>query len=151
MYDPDTAYAQASKRSARRSERQDFMLSVFRGGFVPSVQGNILLLSLAAVIATAVCSAIFIIQTRANIEAQVFEDQASLGQSYARVVQEYLDGSRSVMVGLASVPAVSAPLRPELSQPDVDVERRASIAGVIQGSHSAAQRSGPRASTVTST
>jgi hypothetical protein len=118
------------------------MLSSFRGGLVPSVQGKIFLLSLAAVIATVACSAIFIVQTRANIEAQVFEDQTSLGESYARVVQEYLDGSSSVLVGLAGVPAVRAPLGPELTQADlhgipqdVDVERRASIAGVIQGSH----------------
>ena len=34
---------------------------------------------------TAICSGIFIAQTRANIAAQVFQDQASLGQSYARL------------------------------------------------------------------
>jgi PAS domain S-box-containing protein len=105
------------------------------------VQGKIVLLALAAVGMTALCSGIFIVQTRANIEAQVFQDQASLGQGYARVVQEYLDGSRSVMEGLARVPAVRAALHPELKQAaihgipqDVDVERRASIAGVIDGS-----------------
>ena len=68
--------------------------------------------------------------------------RVSLGQSYARVVQEYLDGSRSVLEGLAAVPAVRAPFRPELKQADlhgipqdVDVERRASIVGVIKASH----------------
>lgn len=107
-----------------------------------SVQGKIIFLAVAAVAMTALCSGIFIAQTRANITAQVFEDQASLGQSYARVVQEYLDGSRSVLQGLTRVPAVRAPLRPELKRPelrgipqDADAERRASIGGMIDGSH----------------
>jgi hypothetical protein len=55
---------------------------------VASVQGKIVLLALAAVGVTAICSAIFIFQTRANIQAQVFQDQAVLGRTYARVVQE---------------------------------------------------------------
>jgi PAS domain S-box-containing protein len=117
------------------------MLLRFHGTFAPSVQGKIVLLALAAVGVTALCSGIFIVQTRANIESQVFEDQAALGQTYARVVQQYLDGSRSVLEGLARVPAVRAPLHPELKRPelrgipeDADPERRASVAGVIDGS-----------------
>jgi HAMP domain-containing protein len=106
------------------------------------VQERIVLLAVAGVLATAVCSTVFIIHTRANIEAQIFQDQASLGRSYGRVVQEYLDGSRSVVEGLARQPAIRAPLHLELKQPalrgipqDADSERRAAVAGVIDGSH----------------
>jgi diguanylate cyclase (GGDEF)-like protein len=95
----------------------------------------------AAVAAVALCSVIVIVQTRSSIQAQAFRDQAAVGQSYALVVQEYLDGSRSVLEGLAQVPAVRAPLnldaiRPELRgiPQEMDVERRAAIAGTILGS-----------------
>jgi diguanylate cyclase (GGDEF)-like protein len=108
---------------------------------VSSIQGKIIVLAVAAISITAVCSAMFIVQTRANIQAQVFQDQAGLGQTYARVVQEYLNGSRSVIEGLAQVPAVRAPLDTAAIQPELkgipqttDPERRAAIAGTIAGS-----------------
>jgi hypothetical protein len=104
-------------------------------------QRPMLVLALTAVAVTAACAAIVIVQTRSNIQAQVFKDQAALGQSYALVVQEYLHGSRSILEGLAQVPAVRAPLRLDAIRPelrgipqDVDTERRAAIAGTISGS-----------------
>ena len=56
-------------------------------------------------------------------QAQVFKDEAALGQSYALVVQEYLDGSRSVVEGLARVPSVRAPLQPPRPQHPADSRR----------------------------
>jgi Cache domain len=104
-------------------------------------QRRMLVLAFAAFAAVALCSVIVIVQTRSSIQAQAFRDQAAVGQSYALVVQEYLDGSRSVLEGLAQVPAVRAPLnldaiRPELRgiPQEMDVERRAAIAGTILGS-----------------
>jgi diguanylate cyclase (GGDEF)-like protein len=104
-------------------------------------QRRILVLACIAVAVTALCSAIVIVQTRSGIQAQAFRDQAALGQSYALAVQQYLNGSRSVLEGLAQVPAVRAPLhldaiRPELKgiPSDMDVERRAAIGGMIAGS-----------------
>ena len=107
----------------------------------PGVTGKILSLVLAAVLVTAVCSTIFIVQTRANIEDQVFVDQAELGQAYARAVHEYLSGSQSVVETVTRMPAVRAPLHPELNQPALrgipetaDAERRASLRAMIDGS-----------------
>jgi diguanylate cyclase (GGDEF)-like protein len=105
------------------------------------VQGKFVLLAVAAVAVTVLCSAMFIGQTRANIQAHVFSDQATLAHAYARVVHEYLNGSRSVLEGLAQLPTMRAPLnvaaiRPELKgiPKDVDVDRRAAIAATIAGS-----------------
>jgi PAS domain S-box-containing protein len=99
------------------------------------------LLAFGAVAVTVLCSVIFLVQTRANIEASIFADQSTLGEAYARVVQENLDGSRAVLEGLARMPAIRAPFHPEFVDPElygiptnVDVERRASAAGMIEGS-----------------
>ena len=101
----------------------------------------ILVFGFTAVVAVALGSVVIILQTRSGIQAQAFRDQAAVGQSYALVVQQYLNGSRSVLEGLAQVPAVRAPMqldaiRPELRgiPRDVDVERRAALAGTIAGS-----------------
>src|SRR5450755_2789601 len=107
----------------------------------PGVKGKILSLAFAAVVVTALCSAVFIVQTRTNIQALVFVDQAALAHTYALVVQENLNGSRAVLEGLAQTPVMRAPLHPELITPelkgvpqDTDLERRAAMAATIAGS-----------------
>jgi PAS domain S-box-containing protein len=107
----------------------------------PGVKAKILSLAFAAVVVTALCSAVFIVQTRTNIQAQVFVDQAALAHTYALVVQENLNGSRAVLEGLAQTPVMRAPLHPELINPelkgvpqDTDLERRAAMAATIAGS-----------------
>jgi signal transduction histidine kinase len=109
--------------------------------FEPGLQFKILLLALVAVGVTAVCGAVLVLRVRADIQAQVFQHQTALGTAYARVVQEYLDGSRSVLEGLADVPAVQAPLEVDLIDPRLhgipataDPVRRSTIQGVLTGS-----------------
>jgi PAS domain S-box-containing protein len=116
-------------------------MSPERRGFALSVQAKIVSLAFGAVVVTLVCSVIFIVQTRANIQAQVFTDQAALGKTYALVVEEYLNGSRVVLEALAKSPVMRAPLRPAAIRPelkgipqDMDVERRAQMLATIAGS-----------------
>src|SRR5450631_3189074 len=104
-----------------------------------SVRAKILLLVLAAVAVTALCSGIFIVQTRANIQAQVFRDQSALAQTYAGLVDEFLHGARSAVEAAAALPSVRAPLNLALSAPalhgipfDADPERRAHLAASRQ-------------------
>src|SRR5450631_2376013 len=84
-----------------------------------SVRAKILLLVLAAVAVTALCSGIFIVQTRANIQAQVFRDQSALAQTYAGLVDEFLHGALSAPA-LHGIPF------------DADPERRAHLAASRQ-------------------
>src|SRR6266851_3270073 len=99
--------------------------------FSSVVKGKILSLAFAVVVVTALCSVVFIVQTHANVQAQVFTDQAALGRTYAQVVREHLNGSRAVLEGLAGTPVMRAALHAEFIRPDlrgipqdVDVERR---------------------------
>jgi hypothetical protein len=116
-------------------------LSPVRRGFAPGVQAKIVSLAFGAVVVTLVCSVISIVQTRATHQAQVFTDQATLGKTYALVVQEYLTGSRVVLEALARTPAMRAALRPEAIRPELngippatDVERRAAMVATMNGS-----------------
>jgi len=102
---------------------------------------RVVVLVVTVLVLTALCSAAVIAQTRSTIKAEVFKDEAAVSQSYALVVQEYLDGSRAVLEGVARTPAMRAPLdveaiRPELRgiPEDMDLERRATMAATIAGS-----------------
>ena len=106
-----------------------------------SVQARIVLLGLAAVLVTAVCSAIFIAQTETNIRAQVFQDQAALARTYTRLVGEYLAGTMNVVEAAAGLPEVRAPIDVSAVDPGLsgipataDPERRAALLATIRAS-----------------
>src|ERR1700682_767612 len=97
--------------------------------FAVGVKARILSLAFAAVVVTALCSAVFIVQTRANIQTPRFCDQSALAHTYALVGQENLSGSRAVLEGLARTPVMRAALHAEFIRPelkgipqDMDVE-----------------------------
>src|SRR5437660_1220035 len=79
----------------------------------PTVQAKVLLLVGGVALLGAVCAGMFIVQTRANLKAQVFRDQDALADTYALAVEQYLAGTRSVLESLAQQPAMRAPIRPE--------------------------------------
>jgi hypothetical protein len=115
------------------------MLSRLAAAVASSVRTKIVLLVLAAVSVTALGSGIFIVQTRANIKAQVFRDQSALAQTYAGIVDEFLHSARGAIESTAALPSVRAPLDLALRDPalhgvpgDAEAQRRADMAGNAQ-------------------
>src|SRR5205814_1249915 len=104
------------------------------GRIAPTVQAKVILLVGAVALLGAACAGLFIVQTRANLTAQVFRDQDALADMYALAVEQYLAASRSVLESLAQQPPMRAPIRSDLIVEDLhgvpanaEVDRRAAI------------------------
>ena len=110
------------------------------GRIAPTVQAKVILLVGAVALLGAACAGLFIVQTRANLTAQVFRDQDALADMYALAVEQYLAASRSVLESLAQQPPMRAPIRSDLIVEDLhgvpanaEVERRGVIWATLRG------------------
>ncbi|MBX5491915.1 MAG: HAMP domain-containing protein, partial [Chloroflexi bacterium] len=114
-------------------------MAIVLGGVRASLRAKILALVCGGALLVLLVSLFFAVQARQFLQDQILRDQAAIAKGYATMVEEYLNGSRSIVESLAQMPEVRTPLTLEAVDPElrgvpqeVDPVRRDIMGAVVR-------------------